>query len=449
MPYIIKEPTYSERETEVYRGCCKIVNNIVCRKELFKNFTMTEYSKVLGMLVYIIAGWGKSGDVDLAVQIIDRYGKELEEKHGNKYAVKELKVINSSYKAIRKATEKFQKTSLDVYRIMDCQAEQLLKICGIIQTASKRKFILDNIQCFINYYLDKSTIEFILPDYGTGKVIQSDRLPEWSVYEDNTKQRGVIKDFYCEVNRYPAGWLRFHFNVRIPLGIILSIVNILSFVFQRNVFEVAVLTIIFSLDLLFLYLMMRRTSSSKIWLYIEFTYVFLISLLSLDYVYIIVVGLWTLFNYIYFGKNISFFDKEIWGRTCTLDEYEDVKTKSNTFTEHVTEAENTLQTKYCRKCGAPIVTGASFCNKCGDSISEGQKKDNVGESILNIVDEKELVLEVEHTEIEKPKESILKTQVSKLDDDMMDQLRKWKSLLDEGIINEEEFENKKKDILGL
>lgn len=80
------------------------------------------------------------------------------------------------------------------------------------------------------------------------------------------------------------------------------------------------------------------------------------------------------------------------------------------------ETEPELKIAYCSSCGAAAIEGAGYCNICG----------------------KRLIDEIE--------EIVVGQQLSDTD---MDQIRKWKQLLDERIISSEEFENKKKEILGI
>ncbi len=85
---------------------------------------------------------------------------------------------------------------------------------------------------------------------------------------------------------------------------------------------------------------------------------------------------------------------------------------------------NILSTQYCPKCSAAIPNNVRFCSECGSPVEQSQP----------IVPDQKPIAE------------------EKLGNDEFDQLQyleKLAELRDKGIISDEEFEKKKKDILEL
>lgn len=87
--------------------------------------------------------------------------------------------------------------------------------------------------------------------------------------------------------------------------------------------------------------------------------------------------------------------------------------------------------KICSKCGKEIPVGMRFCTECGAAVEE-----NKPETPPPVI------------YAEQPKESVEEKQKEKLSiDQQIELLQKLKSLVDAGIISQEEFEKKKKEIL--
>lgn len=84
----------------------------------------------------------------------------------------------------------------------------------------------------------------------------------------------------------------------------------------------------------------------------------------------------------------------------------------------------------CPSCGAKLKDDYIFCNKCGYDMKENH---------LTTMEKK-----IQTDISEKTTES-----VRAISSDTIDTMRKWKSLLDDGIVTEEEFDSVKKKILNL
>ena len=92
--------------------------------------------------------------------------------------------------------------------------------------------------------------------------------------------------------------------------------------------------------------------------------------------------------------------------------------------------------RFCNKCGQKIDEGYRFCLKCGNPIDYY--------STLPTTQPMDSKQEPSCQNIEKDKPS----QTKQLADEDIIQIRYWKQLLDDEIITEEEFKEKKKTILG-
>lgn len=100
------------------------------------------------------------------------------------------------------------------------------------------------------------------------------------------------------------------------------------------------------------------------------------------------------------------------------------------------ESENIPTLKFCKNCGAPIINHAVFCNKCGFKFESCEV------SLEEIIDEQAVEEELSRSYTEK---KIVAVPI----EDNFDSIRKWKQLYDEGILTEEEFLQKKHELLDL
>ena len=86
----------------------------------------------------------------------------------------------------------------------------------------------------------------------------------------------------------------------------------------------------------------------------------------------------------------------------------------------------------CKNCGKPIPVGMNFCTECGTAVEI-----RIASNEDDVVNESSLLLE--------PKEEHVKGKMSI--DQQIELLQKLKSLVDAGVLSQEEFEMKKKEIL--
>lgn len=110
--------------------------------------------------------------------------------------------------------------------------------------------------------------------------------------------------------------------------------------------------------------------------------------------------------------------------------------------EIMNEEENSLDINKaikCPNCGAELIADAMFCNKCGRKINTPVV--TLDEVVTELPKEEEIQINV--SENHKEEKTV------EIDDNRIAAIRKWKVLYDEGIISKEEFEIKRKDILGL
>ena len=87
----------------------------------------------------------------------------------------------------------------------------------------------------------------------------------------------------------------------------------------------------------------------------------------------------------------------------------------------------------CPKCGVSITMGSKFCNNCGNDFSVNK---------YIVVKEK----------VDPNKNSLSSTQTANQTSsstNTFDEIRKYKELLDAGVITQDEFNDKKKELLGI
>ena len=154
--------------------------------------------------------------------------------------------------------------------------------------------------------------------------------------------------------------------------------------------------------------------------------------------------IWYRLNIIYFRKRLISTSEYGATSNVSIQNYRPYENLENIKTYPVETVVSNIDNKnVCPYCGAKLIEAALFCNICGRKI---EYLVEVPEEVLEEVTE-ELPKAVE-IEIDLP-ENLEEGKTIEIDDNKVDTIRKWKMLHDEGIISKEEFEIKRKDILGL
>ncbi len=100
----------------------------------------------------------------------------------------------------------------------------------------------------------------------------------------------------------------------------------------------------------------------------------------------------------------------------------------------------------CKHCGSILVEGASFCNICGEPVEDNEKEQVY---LKDAEASREEILDPCRKVEEKTEKKANNNTNMNIDltDHQLDQVYKWKALLDDGIITQSEFDEKKKEIL--
>ncbi len=141
----------------------------------------------------------------------------------------------------------------------------------------------------------------------------------------------------------------------------------------------------------------------------------------------------------------------ITGAPYTFRTYKQMREYRKLFNSALDPAPSYENEIKCPHCGAAIVKDATFCNMCGESLESKSESENTTQYGIDETPKVKEIQSIHETIKETPAKPEEEKPYSEreLTDHTVDQVKRWKKLLDDGIITQDEFIQKKKELLDL